>query len=176
MSFIRPEAAAFLARWAETAAVAAISAIVIWHGARAGLAGSPLGWAAAAVALLVGGVAARAAALRAYLGSTGEQRVFAREGRIIVLGPFGAQKADIDTLARVELSQGRVGPAWMLTDDAGGVVAAPFAFDPERQALDALSTLPGFSQDAAAAALSRGVAHTVLWRRPKPQPEILPPL
>ncbi|WP_018633217.1 hypothetical protein [Neomegalonema perideroedes] len=178
---MRPEALATLRRWAEPLAVALALAWVMRESLNGAARGQLLGWAGFLVAALLAGwlyVAAQRARLHkrgaaasrpgTALGEVGEGRIFVEEGRIRRVGPFGRIEVSAAALTRVEVAPGATPEAalWLLSAGSGPPFAASRAEDPEDAIPDALSALPGFSLEAARAALQAkdGVIREV-WRR-----------
>ncbi len=169
MSFVRPEAAAAIRRWAEPAAAAGLVALaggfgLRWTGA--------LGWialAAAALALFW----LRAAVLGALAARpvTGAGLVVLREGEIGYMGPNLGGFVDLDTLSRVEIY--RIGPGhdpvWRLVGPEGAELTIPATAEGAGHLPEALSALPGFS-DLAAVGILQGdrQGRHVVWERTGP--------
>ncbi len=167
MSFVRPEAAGAIRRWAEPAAAAGLVVLaggfgIRWTGA--------LGWialAAAALALfwlraaLLGALAARPV--------TGSGLVVLREGEIGYMGPNRGGFVDLDTLSRVEIYRIAPGhdPVWRLVGLEGAALTIPATAEGADHLPEALTALPGFSDMAAVGALQRDrPGRHVIWERP----------
>lgn len=174
MSFLRPEAAGLLHRWAETAAAAAVVLIAGWYGLRWTLQGAVFGWfalGAAALALFW----LRAALLGALAGRpvTGPGLVVLREGEIGYMGQYRGGFLEIDSLTRVEIFRvpGGTDPVWRLVAADGDALSIPAAAEGAEHLPEALSALPGFSDLAAVGLLKREApGRHLLWERPSPRP------
>ncbi len=167
MSFVRPEAAGVIRRWAEPVAAAGLVLLaggfgLRWTGA--------LGWialAAAALALfwlraaLLGALAARPV--------TGSGLVLLREGEIGYMGPQRGGFVDLDTLSRVEIYRIAPGhdPVWRLIGPEGVSLTIPANAEGAGQLPEALCVLPGFSDFTAVGILqSDRPGRHVIWERP----------
>jgi len=170
MSFVRPEAAGTIRRWAEPAAAAVLVLLTGSFGIRWAGQGGALGWivlAAAVMALFW----LRAAVLGALAARpvTGAGLVVLREGEIGYMGPHGGGFLELDGLARVEIYLVAPGhdPAWRLVGPEGAALAIPATAEGADHLPEALTALPGFSDLAAVGILQRGrVGRHVIWERP----------
>ena len=167
VSFVRPEAAGAIRRWAEPVVAAGLVLLtggfgIRWTGA--------LGWialVAAALALfwlraaLLGALAARPV--------TGSGLVVLREGEIGYMGPQRGGFVELDGLVRVEIYLLAPGhdPVWRLVGPEGASLTIPATAQGAGHLPEALTALPGFSDLAAVGALSRGrPGRHVIWERP----------
>lgn len=175
MSTLRPEAVAALRRWAEPGLVGLALIWVVRESWSATARGQLLGWAGFLVAALLAGwlvVAAQRARLHKRgpgAAGPGEGEIFVEEGRIRRLGPFGRVEVAVAMVDRVEIAPGPTPEAalWLLTVGRNPPFAASRAEDPADAIPDALSALPGFSLEAARAALqARDGVIREIWRRP----------
>lgn len=169
MSFLRPEAATALRRWAETAAASVVAGVALWFGLRWTGQGTPLGWlalAGAALALfwlraaLLGALAWRAAA--------GPGVVIIREGEVGYMGPWRGGFLELDRLARVEIYRPAPAqePVWRLVATDGAALAIPANAEGAEHLPEALAALPGFSDLAAFGVLHRTEAgRQLVWQR-----------
>ena len=177
MSFLRPEAVAALARYAEPAAYAAIAVLFFWKGVSLLARGDWIG-----LALVVPGALAAFAALgtteRALVARrsarAGPGVVSVREGRISYFGPHGGATVAIDALVRVDIlhdagSGFSAGARWELTDEEGQRVSIPASAANADALLDVLGGLPGFNNMAVVLAMqATGPDRRAIWRRRSP--------
>ena len=177
MSFIRPEAAAAIRRYAEPAFYAAIAGACFWKGIAAAGGGNWLGLAL----LLPGALAAFAAigtAERALVARrsarAGPGIVSVQEGRISYLGPYGGASVAIDTLVRIDIVTDRLsgfarGARWELTDEEGQRLSIPASAANADALLDVLGGLPGFNNMAVVLAMQgESQGRRPVWRRARP--------
>jgi len=170
VSFVRPEAAGAIRRWAEPVAAAALVLLTGGFGLRWTGQGGALGWialAAAALALfwlraaLLGALAARPV--------TGAGLVVLREGEIGYMGPNRGGFLDLDGLVRVEIyliAPGR-DPVWRLVGADGEALTIPATAEGADHLPEALTALPGFSDFTAVGILQRDrPGRHVVWERP----------
>jgi hypothetical protein len=173
VSFVRPEAAGAIRRWAEPAAAAGLVALTGWFGISWTGQGSALGWialAAAALALfwlraaLLGALAARPV--------TGAGLVVLREGEIGYMGPQRGGFLELDGLVRVEIyvvAPGR-DPVWRLVGPDGAALTIPATAEGAGHLPEALTALPGFSDLIAVGILQRDrPGRHVVWERAAPR-------
>jgi hypothetical protein len=170
VSFVRPEAAGAIRRWAEPAAAGALAALTGGFGIRWAGEGGALGWialAAAALALFW----LRAAVLGALAARpvTGAGLVVLREGEVGYMGPQLGGFLELDGLVRVEIyiiAPGR-DPVWRLVGPEGAALTIPATAEGADHLPEALTALPGFSDMAAVGALQRDrPGRHVIWQRP----------
>jgi hypothetical protein len=169
MSFLRPEAAGTLRRWAETAVASVVAGVALWLGLGWARAGAPVGW----VALAIGALAVfwlRAALLGAL--AHGEREgpgvVVIREREIGYMGPWRGGFLELDRLERVEIYRPAPGqdPVWRLVAADGATLAIPAAAEGAEHLPEALAALPGFSDMAAIGVLRREEAgRQLVWER-----------
>jgi hypothetical protein len=173
VSFVRPEAAGAIRRWAEPAAAAGLALLTGGFGLRWTGQGGTLGWialAAAALALFW----LRAAVLGALAARpvTGAGLVVLREGEIGYMGPNLGGFVDLDTLSRVEIYRVTPGhdPVWRLVGPEGAALTIPATAEGAGHLPEALSALPGFS-DLAAVGILQGhrQGRHVVWERAAPR-------
>ncbi len=177
MSFLRPEAVAALARYAEPAFYAALAGAFLWKGVSLVGGGDWIG-----LALLVPGALAAFAALgtaeRALVSRqsarAGPGVVSVREGRISYLGPHGGATVAIDALVRVDIlhdagSAFSADARWELTDEDGQRLSIPAGAANAEALLDVLGGLPGFNNMAVVLAMqATGPDRRAIWRRRSP--------
>jgi len=169
VSFVRPEAAGAIRRWAEPLAAAGLVLLTGGFGIRWTGQGGALGWialAAAAMALfwlraaLLGALAARPV--------TGAGLVVLREGEIGYMGPQRGGFVDLDTLFRVEIYRITPGqdPVWRLVGPEGAELTIPATAEGAGHLPEALCALPGFS-DLVAVGILQGnrQGRHVVWER-----------
>ncbi|MBK0400345.1 hypothetical protein H0I76_14185 [Limibaculum sp. M0105] len=170
MSFVRPEAAALVRRWAEPAAAAVLLLAAGREAVIAFGAGRGFGWIALAAALLAA-LWLRVALVRALSAQGGEAPgvVEIREREIRFFGPYAGGSVDLDALVRIEVvvpARG-VGALWRLAASDGHVLVVPAVAQGAEKLIDAFSALPGFSDLAAAGALRREAPGSrLVWERP----------
>ena len=174
MSFIRPEAAAAIRRYAEPALYAAIAGLCFWKGLSLAAGGILIGLAlllpGALAALAALGTAERALVVRRSIRA-GPGVVSVQEGRISYLGPHGGATVAIDALVRIDIVSDRgsafaCGARWELTDEDGQRLSIPASAANAGALLDVLGGLPGFNNMAVVLAMrgeAEGRRH--VWRR-----------
>jgi hypothetical protein len=162
---IRPEARATLRRWGEVLFAAGLIAVGLWMMATA------LGLFAlfGVVLATVGGVMLPRVLRRLRMGAEAEAPgvVEIVEGRIAYFGPVSGGATGLDLLTEVALRHTPDDAAWwMLSSEGARPLLIPAGARGAEELPEALLPLPGWSTEAAAAAL-RARAHgvTVLWRR-----------
>ncbi len=169
MSFIRPEALAFLKRWRE----ALIAGVILLGSlqaasATAGLMNA-LSWVTALVgaALFIEGV--RRARLPRDGGGVGVVEV--DERRITYLGPHGGGSLSINELRRVKVRTSDLGPMasdfyWEFTDREGQRLTIPGDAENSSALFDALTALPGADyEQVIRASGSTEAAEFLVWER-----------
>ena len=174
MSKLRPEAVAAVRLWAEPLFV---GAALFWCARETWRAFAHGGWALwllLPAALILAGwlyVAVQRALLhgrRSAAPQPGDGQIFVEEERIRRVGPFGRAEVSVTALTRVEIAPGPTpGEAlWLLSVGQAPPFAAARAEDPTDAIADALAILPGFSLEAARAAMEAkdGVIREI-WRR-----------
>jgi hypothetical protein len=170
LSFVRPEAAGAIRRWAEPAVAAGLLLLAGSFGIRWVGQGGALGWitlAAAALALFW----LRAAVLGALAARpvTGAGVAILREGEVGYMGPHGGGFLELDGLVRVEIYLIAPGqdPVWRLVGPEGAALAIPATAKGADHLPEALTVLPGFSDMAAVSFLQRDrPGRQVIWQRP----------
>lgn len=178
MSFVRPEAAEAMRRYAEPAAWAVVAALCLWKGVALLAAGSWIGLAplalGAVAAFAVLGTAERALVARRSVRA-GPGVVAVQEGRISYFGPHGGASVAVDALVRIDIVAGDSalddGPSrdtyWELTDDSGQRLTIPAAAANAAALLDVLGGLPGFNNMAVVLAMRTDApGRSAVWRRP----------
>lgn len=167
MSFIRPEAKAFLMKWRE----AILSGILLMGSLQA--AANTIGllramsWVTVlvAAALFIEGV--RRARLPERRGGLGVVEVDERQ--ITYLGPLGGGALSINELARIKVKTSGLGPAaadftWEFTDRAGQRLTIPGNAENAAALFDALTALPGANYEAVIrASKSKGESEQLVW-------------
>lgn len=175
MSFIRPEAAAFLKKWRE----AIIAGVILLGSLQAASATSGLvnafSWVTALIgaALFVEGV--RRARLPDKAGGVGVVDVDERQ--ITYFGPHGGGALSINELARIKVRTTADGPFtsdfyWEFTDRAGQRLTIPGDAENASALFDALTALPGADYEAVIKASgSTDAREFIVWER-TPVPRI----
>ena len=169
MSFLRPEAAGALRRWAETAAASVATGVALWLGLGWTQAGAPVGWVMLGIAALAA-FWLRAALLGALAHGAGEGPgvVVIREREIGYMGPWRGGFIELDRLERVEIYRPGPGhdPVWRLIASDGATLTIPAAAEGAEHLPEALAALPGFSDMAAIGVLRRDEAgRQLVWER-----------
>lgn len=168
MSFIRPEARAFLIRWRQPLIGAAVLLLGLWflvteHGAV-----QILGAAGVALGLALVWDGCRRLQFPAPGGGAGVVEV--DERRVTYFGPSGGASVSIDQLVLVRIRTTDAGPVvsdlfWEFVEDTGTVLVVPGDAENASALFDALSVLPGADYEAATqAALSTDPAVFDVWR------------
>ena len=169
MSFIRPEAKAFLMKWRE----AIIAGVILLGSLQAASATSgvveALAWVTALIgaALFIEGV--RRARLPERSGGVGVVDVDERQ--ITYFGPMGGGAISINELMRVKVRTTALGPAaadfyWEFTDREGQRLTIPGNAENAGALFDALTVLPGADYEAVIrASKSKGEGDHVVWSR-----------
>ncbi len=167
MSFIRPEAAAFLKKWRE----AIVGGVVLMFNLQ--LAASTVGTlrAIAWVGVLIGAALFIEGVRRARLprDSGGVGVVEVDERQITYFGPHGGGALSINELARVKVRTTDLGPMasdffWEFTDRAGRRLTIPGDAENAGALFDALTALPGADYEAVIKASgSTDQAEFVVW-------------
>ena len=172
---IRPEAAAFLSRWAETAIAAAITLAALWI---VGLPDFSLNWLSVLLGapLAVAGIVWMRVAIRRARsqGSEGEGRLFVEERRVLHVGSFGNVQVDLDDATRIDLMAQGTRASLMVHVPDGPPTALPLGAEGVDALYDALTGLPGMDTDALHGRLARvrKTGHSemgAVWTRPVPK-------
>jgi hypothetical protein len=172
MSFMRPEAEAFLKRWAETAFSGAVLAVMLWVGGRMIWAGVMMGVVVLTVAIGAGFWFWTALA-RARLGASplGPGVVIVDERRITYMGPETGAFVALDALTGIDIlidAGGVYAPSasWVLRTSEGAPLVVPTGAEGADQLMETFVALPGFSYDKVVAARSAPAGtRAVVWRR-----------
>lgn len=169
MSFLRPEAAAFLKKWRE----AIIAGVILMGSLQAASTTTGLvnafSWVTALVgaALFIEGV--RRARLPDKSGGIGVVDVDERQ--ITYFGPQGGGAISINELSRVKVRTTDLGPAasdffWEFTDRAGQRLTIPGDAENATALFDALTALPGADfEKVIEASGSTEVGEFLVWER-----------
>ncbi len=175
MSFIRPEAAAFLKKWRE----AIIAGVILLGSLQAASATTgamnAFAWVTALIgaALFVEGV--RRARLPGKAGGVGVVDVDERQ--ITYFGPHGGGAISINELSRIKVRTTGEGPKtsdffWEFTDRAGQRLTIPGDAENASALFDALTALPGADYEKVIQASgSTDAAEFLVWER-TPAPRI----
>ncbi|MEM6439368.1 MAG: hypothetical protein AAF763_06705 [Pseudomonadota bacterium] len=155
-------------RWAETVLVAALALYLLYRGLTAAWAGAWLGGLAAFAGLLAAGWAFAAyGRARFDAPRAGSGMVEIAERRVAFFGPLGGGAVALDELVAVDAARDALdAPAWRLRDADGVALIIPLGAAGAEALPEALSALPGFSLDRAAAAFADPPSGPMpLWRR-----------
>lgn len=168
---IRPEAAAFLSRWTETAIAATVTLAALWI---VGLPDFQLNWLSVLLGapLAVAGLVWLRVAVRRARAQTGEGqgKLFVEERRVLHVGPLDNVQVNLDDATRIEMfARGAVASLMVHTGD-GPPVALPLGAEGADALFDVLTGLPGMNMDALHARLEKarkGSGEMVtVWARP----------
>jgi hypothetical protein len=168
MSFIRPEAQAFLWRWREL--LGALALLLL--GLRWAIWGIGLmqitGWACVALALVLGVVGAQR--MRFRLGSGGPGVVQVTEGQISYFGPLtggAVARSEIETL---RLDHTARPSHWVLEQPGQSPLAIPVTAAGAEALFDVFASLPGLKTERMLSELHhKGPHQVVIWQR-SPEP------
>ena len=170
MSFIRPEAAQTLRRWAEPAIYGGLACWGLVHGITLILRGTWTGWVLAGLGIvaalgLAGAVQRTLVAWRNRQAGPGTVSI--REGQIAYFGPLGGAILALDALTAIDIRTGEGGGLyWVLADEIGQIVEIPGGADGAVALLDRLGTLKGFDHSAVTRSMRMsGAARQMIWRR-----------
>jgi hypothetical protein len=171
-SLLRPAARDALWRWREILAGGAVVLLGLWWAARAFGIMMWLGFAVAAlgVMILVTGVQR----MRFARGGGGAGVVEINERRIAYLGPLSGGVVDIDDLASLELDPTGHPAHWRLRPQVGAPVVIPVDAEGADGLFDAFAALPGIRTERMLEALNSGPAASVLvWQAKADGPRLL---
>jgi hypothetical protein len=195
MSFIRPQAAATLARWREPGLALGAVGMGLWIVQLGGVFFAGLGAGIAAISAAIALLALRRMRFQHPANAPGIVQVI--EGQLSYLGPTAGGFMALDDLKnlsliwappqvseRAEPDLPQIGPEqfgkktrmWRLCAQDGTVLLVPVAARGADKLFDAFASLPGLSSQRLAAAMAQrepGPA-LLLWRRPHPQPRTRP--
>ena len=165
MSWARPEARAFLARWGESLFCSALVACGLWIASLGGLILIPLGLLFAAVSAGFALLALRRARFAPSGDATGLIEI--TEGRLRYLHPLQGGEISLADLAELRLVTLRGRNIWQLRDQSGAQLLVPVDAAGSAALFDALGALAGLSSQSLVAALARHQAKSDL-----PVPEL----
>ncbi|HPD93250.1 MAG: hypothetical protein H6900_00555 [Rhodobacter sp.] len=161
--FLRPQARAALARWAETGIALAVTGLGAWW-AWTGL--GLLRWGAIALAV-IGAALTFGAVQRARFHRPGQAPglVELDEGEVRYLGPRGGGVLALDRMASLSISADR--RFWLAESLDGGILAVPCTAQGSEVLFDAFSTLPGLDMERLLrlAAQPPGERAQTIWQR-----------
>jgi len=164
MSFLRPEAEAFLMRWSEAAAAAAAGLAGLWLVSLGGYLLGPLGAAVLILAAAWGLLSFRRMRFRRTVAAPGLVEV--DEGQVGYLGPtFGGYVAlrELVEVRLIDISHQR---HWRLKQADGQALLIPVSAAGADLLFDAFASLPGIDLGLLAAALDAPPDSQLVWRRP----------
>ena len=169
MSFIRPEAAAFLKKWREAIIAGVILLGSLQAASSTGGLVNALAWVTALIgaALFIEGV--RRARLPDRSGGVGVVDVDERQ--ITYFGPHGGGALSINELSRIKVrtvpeGSGKGDFFWEFTDRAGQRLTVPGDAENASALFDALTALPGADYEAVIkASSSRQAGEFLVWER-----------
>ena len=166
VEFLRPEARAFLARWAETAGAAVIVALGVWVFTLGGWFFQSVGLLIAFAGLAGVLLAWRRMRFRREVAQPGVVEVV--EGQVRYFGPEGGGFVAMHEVVEIALVRDLRGQDWWQLSEAGGnVVAIPASASGADALFDAFAALPGMDMGALSSAAAKGgkPASQALWRR-----------
>ncbi len=151
MSFVRPEAEAFLKRYAEVFVGSLIAVLGLYNLTRSGLVMQALG-----VALLIGGIAIAFTAWRRTKfpkADDGPGVVEVDERQISYFSAFAGGAVSIEALARITIRTNDTGPFgedmfWVLEEDGGNALHIPASATGIEGLFDAFAPLKGVDYNA----------------------------
>lgn len=164
MRFLRPEAAAFLARWSEVAAALAVAGAGLWLVRLGGYFLTPLGLAVAAVALGWGLVALRRVRFQRPVAAPGVVEV--DEGQVGYLGPSFGGYVSLRELTEIRMIRLHGERHWRLKQADGQVLLVPVAANGAGALFDAFAALPGMDTATLATAPDTSSDTLMVWRHP----------
>lgn len=172
MSFVRPEAAAWLKKWRE----AIIGGVVLMFNIQLAASSFGLLRGLAFAGILIGAALFIEGVRRARLpdDSGGVGVVEVDERQITYLGPLGGGALSINELARVKVRTTDLGPMtsdffWEFTDKSGQRLTIPGDAENASALFDALTALPGADYEAVIKASgSTDVAEFLVWETAQP--------
>lgn len=167
MSWLRPEALAWLARWRELAAAVGLGLAGLWLGSRGGYVLVPVGLAL--VALGAGWAVIALRRLRFARAVTLPGWVEIDEGQLGYYGPGIGGFISLRDLSEIRLLTLRGVPHWRLKQADGQALLIPLAAKGAEALYDAFAALPGIDMArlsaAAAARTDAQPVVRVLWQR-----------
>jgi hypothetical protein len=163
-SFLRPEVAALLRRWAEVIVAGMVLALGLWIAARPGPVVQGFGYVLAVLAVLALIPAIRRA--RFAPGGQGPGVVQVVEGRILYMGPMTGGAVSLGDITSLALRRDHPDAAAWVLSEPGQVLIIPIDARGADALFDAFAALPGLGVQRVLAARSnlRPGLHT-LWRR-----------
>jgi hypothetical protein len=170
MSFMRPDAIAWLSRWRGCAiAVATGAGGMALFGADA-LRGSVFATGLLAATLALALWLFRDGWLRARLSSSsGPGLAAVSEGSVAYFGPFAGGLTELDALVSIEIERKAGVAFWVLRAEGANPLVIPAAAEGADSLLDAFAALPGFDQSRVIRALDAADGlRSIVWRRRAP--------
>lgn len=152
---IRPETAAFLHRWREVIAAAALALAGLWLASLGGILLVPFGLATVALAAALGLQAARRLRFAGETAAPGLIEV--DEAQITYLSAIGGGAVSLAELAEIRLVTRAGHRYWHLRQTDGTALPIPVDATGSDALFDAFSTLPGLDTGALVAALAPAV-------------------
>ncbi|MCH2094649.1 MAG: hypothetical protein MK160_05965 [Rhodobacteraceae bacterium] len=164
MSLIRPEAAAFIARWNEALIGGAVTALGLYWGFFSGGLLQYIGYivAACGAALIVTGLQRG----RFRQGGGGPGVVQVNEGRVVYFGPLNGGLIDLADLQSLSLDATARPPHWELLQPGIEPLQIPITAKGADALFDAFATLPGIRTEWMLQQMQSATVHrVVIWRK-----------
>jgi hypothetical protein len=164
MSFLTPQAQAFLTRWREAAAAGVLGLIgirLVWQG---GYFLGPLGTAVLVLAL--GWLTLALRRMQFQRAGDAPGLVEIDEGQIGYLGPTFGGYVSVRELVEIRLVDIYERRHWRLKQADGQALLIPVSAQNAEVLFDAFSALPGVDLAAITSALAKRVDMQVVWRKP----------
>lgn len=164
MSFLRPGAAAFLARWREVGVALAVGLVGLWLVRLGGYLLTPLGALVLILALGWGLLALRRVRFQRPVSAPGVVEV--DEGQVGYLGPTFGGYVSLRELTEISMIRLYGEKHWRLKQADGQVLLVPVAAAGAGALFDAFAALPGIDTAALSAAPDAVSDTMTVWRHP----------
>lgn len=164
MSFVTPQAQAFLARWREAVAAGMLGLVglrLLWQG---GYFFGPLGIAVLVLAL--GWLTLALRRMQFHRAGDAPGLVEIDEGQIGYLGPTFGGYVSVRELVEIRLVDIYERRHWRLKQADGQALLIPVSAQNAEVLFDAFAALPGVDLAAITSALARRADMQVVWRKP----------
>lgn len=164
MSFLRPEASAFLVRWREVAIASGVGLSGLWLIQLGGYLLAPLGGLVMMFALGWGLLALRRVRFQRPVSAPGVVEV--DEGQVGYLGPTFGGYVSLRELTEIRMIRLYGEKHWRLKQADGQVLLVPVAAAGAGALFDAFAALPGIDTAALSAAPAAASDTLTVWRHP----------